>query len=92
MSDLADAVFSGQLLGHVLAGEDLTGSQILNSAMNAHVAASLVVDDNVSDLEHQLIELKTAQQVISDGGYSQSVMHGNLIESALAEEMINNLI
>ena len=92
MSDLADAVFGGQLLGHVLAGEDLTSSQILNSAMNAHVAESLVADDNPSELVQQLIELKTAQHVINDGDYSSSVIHGDLMDSGLAEEMIHDLI
>lgn len=92
MSDLANAVFSGQLLGHVLAGEDLTGSEIFNSSMNAHVAASLVADDNISELEAVLIELKTAQHVMNDGDYSPSAIHGDLIDSDLAEGMIHDLI
>lgn len=60
--------------------------------MNAHVAESLVVDDNPSELVHQLIELKTAQHTINDGDYAPSVIHGDLMDSSLAEEMINDLI
>jgi len=91
MSDLADAVFGGQLLGHVIAGEELTSSQIIDSSINAQIAASLVVDDDLSEVEHQIIELKTAQHVIESGEYSPSALHVDLIDSQLLESLVNDL-
>jgi hypothetical protein len=72
MSDLADAVFGGQLLGHVIAGEELTTSVITDSAMTADLASHLVVKDDLSTAEHQIIQAKVSQAVIFDGRYDPS--------------------
>ena len=70
MSDLADAVFGGQLLGHVIAGEELTHSVIADSAMTANLAEGMFVGDHsLSEVEHQIIEAKVAQAVAEEGSY-----------------------
>ena len=57
MSDLADAVFGGQLIGHVIAGDELTGSVITEAAMKASLSSSLVVGEpDLSPVELQILE------------------------------------
>jgi hypothetical protein len=92
MSGLANAVFGGQLLGHVIAGEELSSSQIVDSSINAQIAAPLVVDDNLSDVEHQIIEPKTAQHVIKPGDCSPSILHVGLTDSPLLDTLTSDLI
>lgn len=72
MSDLADAVFEGQLLGHVIGGEQLTTSVIADAVMTADLASNLVVEDKLSTAEHQIIQAKVSQAVVFDGQYDPS--------------------
>ena len=71
MSDLADAVFGGQLMGHVIAGEELTHSVIADAAMTADLAAGMAVasDGSLSHVEQQILEANVAQTVSEDGSY-----------------------
>ena len=68
MSDLADAVFGGQLLGHVINGEELTLPLVHDAALNAELADGLVVDDQLSPQDLNTLSAKTAQTVISSNG------------------------
>ena len=69
MSDLADAVFGGQLLGHVIAGEAMTTSVIAQAAINADLSSSLVVDPKLSQTEESILQAKVAHHTIVDGQY-----------------------
>ena len=68
MSDLANAVFGGQLMGHVIAGDELTSSVIQDAAMKASLADGLsVTDESLSDVESELLQSKVAQTVAEEG-------------------------
>ena len=69
MSDLADAVFGGQLLGHVIAGEAMTNSVIAQAAINADIASSLVVDPKLSPTAESILQAKVVHHTIVDGHY-----------------------
>jgi hypothetical protein len=69
MSDIADAVFGGQLLGHVIAGEELTTAVLTDAAMTADLAAHMVVDDDISSVEHQILQAKVAGATYAGGHY-----------------------
>ena len=70
MSDLADAVFGGQLWGHVIAGEELTTSVITDAAITAELASNLNTHHDLSSVEHDILQAKVAQQTIVDGSYN----------------------
>jgi hypothetical protein len=81
MSDLADAVFSGQLLGHVIAGQELTTSVIADAAMTASLADGLAVssDESLTDIEKQILGAKVAETVLEDGHYgANDIIHDQL--------------
>lgn len=94
MSDLANAVFGGQLMGHVIAGEDLTHSVIADAAMTADLAASmaLTTDGSLSDVEHQILEAKVAQSVIEDGTYTNSDFLHDQLDLQLDSETVNSYL
>jgi predicted membrane-bound spermidine synthase len=89
MSDLADAVFGGQLLGHVIAGQELTTSVIADAAMTADLASHMVVDDNLSTVEHEILQAKVAEQTIADGSYSSADIMTDMQSSSLADSLIS---
>lgn len=92
MSDLSDAVFSGQLMGHVIAGEELTTSLIADAARNAELASNLVASpDGLSSMEQSIIEAKTAQHTLEDGGYSSTDILADQLDAELAADLTNNL-
>ena len=84
MSDLADAVFGGQLIGHVIAGDELTGSVITEAAMKASLSSSLVVGEpDLSPVEQQILEAKVAQATASEGEYIPSDIAQDFLEAQL---------
>ncbi len=87
MSDLADAVFGGQLLGHVIAGEELTTAVITDAAINADLASHMVVDDRISSTESDILQAKVAQQTIVDGHYDADQIYGDLIDAHLSADI-----
>ena len=89
MSDLADAVFGGQLLGHVIAGQDLTTSVIVDAAMKAEMASQIVVDDDLSAVQHEIMQAKVAEQTIVDGSYSSGDLMTDMQSTSLAEKLIS---
>ena len=73
MSDLAKAVFGGQLTGHVIAGEELTQTVIADAAQAASLAEGLsVAGDSLTDTEKLILEAKVAESVAEDGSYEFS--------------------
>lgn len=89
MSDLADAVFGGQLLGHVIAGEELTASVITDAAMTAELASNLSTHHDLSSVEHEVLQAKVAQQTIADGGYSPSDCMIDIMPSNQADGLLS---
>lgn len=81
MSDLADAVFGGQLTGHVIAGEELTREVIRDAAIKANIADNLVVDNDLSPIEQQILEAKVAQATASNEQYLQSDITQDVFET-----------
>jgi hypothetical protein len=92
MSDLADAVFGGQLLGHVIAGEVLTTAVIADAAMTADLAAHMVVDDNLSLTESDILQAKVAQHTIADGCYSLDQFMNDQIHSQLSAGLADEFL
>ena len=89
MSDLADAVFGGQLLGHVIAGEELTTSVITDAAMTAELAAHMVVDGELSPTEHQIMQAKVANYVDISGHYDPSHVSQDWSDSQIASDLVD---
>lgn len=86
MSDLAVAVFGGQLLGHLVSGEELTSSVISNAAITADLASGLIGDKELSATEHQILQAKIANHVIEDGNYcASSVIHDHIDAGSSAD-------
>lgn len=84
MSDIADAVFGGQLLGHVIAGEELTASVITDAAMTADLASHLVPEDELSTAEHQILQAKVCQDVMLSGQYDPAHILVDSLETNLS--------
>lgn len=71
MSDLSDAVFGGQLLGHLISGEELTQAVITDAAMTANLSEHMIADDHgLTEVGEQILEAKVAQVVAEKGYYS----------------------
>jgi hypothetical protein len=87
MSDLADAVFGGQLLGHLIAGEELTTSVIADAAIQADLASSLVVNEHLSEAAQEIIRAKISQSVIENGSFE----HADLIDAQLDSDLAEGL-
>lgn len=92
MSDLADAVFGGQILGHVISGEELTSSFIANAAMTAELAADMVVDGEMSSAEHQIMEAKVASRLDDSGHYDAAHVSQDLYETQTAANLVEQLL
>lgn len=90
MSDLSDAVFGGQLMGHVIGGEELTASVINDAAMTADLASGLVVDHDLSSFEEQVLQAKVAQQVLQDGEYDIGNIAQDHFETQLHGDIANS--
>jgi hypothetical protein len=89
MSDLADAVFGGQLLGHVIAGEELTASVVTDAAITADLASGLVVDNDLSPIEDQILQAKISQQVAVNGDYAIGDIVLDHFEAQLHGDTVN---
>ena len=93
MSDLANAVFGGQLMGHVIAGDELTSSVIQDAAMKASLADGLsVTDESLSDVESELLQSKVAQTVAEEGHYSTTDLVHDQVEAELDAGLAEGLM
>ena len=91
MSDLADAVFGGELMGHVMAGDSLSSSAIVDAAITADLAANLIDShDHVSDAEHVILQAKVAEHVLADGEYSPCDIVHDHMQSDLDVGLVNH--
>ena len=93
MSDLANAVFGGQLIGHAIGGEELTASVVTNAAITADLASNLVqAEDGLSGVEAEILRAKIVQHVASEGDYSpQSIIHDQL-EAQIEADIVDGII
>ena len=93
MSDLADAVFGGQLMGHVIAGEELTQSVVVDAARNASIAGDIALsDDSLSKTEQQIIEARVAQKVADGESYSISDAMSDNLQAELDASLADGLL
>ncbi len=88
MSDLEAAVFGGQLMAHVIAGDELTTSVVTDAAMTADIASGLIPDQHLTDAEQQILLNKVAENTLADGGYEPA----DLISDQLFAHQADSLI
>jgi hypothetical protein len=90
MSDLADAVFSGQLTGHLISGEELDSSLLIDSAIKADLASQLVVgNEPLGDTEKAILEAKIAQNVAADGHFDQGDFMSDQLQAHLDAQLVD---
>ena len=66
MSDLAEAVFGGQLIGHVIAGDTLTTAVVTDAAITADLASHMVVGaEHLHGAQREILEAKIKSSKIS---------------------------
>ena len=92
MSDLADAVFGGQLLGYVVAGQELTTSLIADAAIKADLATHLVIDDDLSSVEQEILQAKVAGHIVNDDNYDQASIVVDHIDAGIDAGIAESLI
>ena len=93
MSDLADAVFGGQLIGHVIAGDALTSAVVTDAAITADLASHMVVgSEHLHGAQREILEAKIAQHTISDGQYQSSDIIEDHLHSQLGSGLIDSLL
>jgi len=93
MSDLADAVFGGQLLGHVISGEPLTTAAVVHAATTADLASSMVPDsEHASGIEHAILQSKIAQNVALNGDYNPSEIVNDHLHAQIDASFVNGLL
>ena len=92
MSDLADAVFNGQLMGHVISGDALTSSVLAVAAATADLASHLVMNgDHLHGVEQNILEARVAQHTLSDGEYHPGNITGDHMHAQLDSEIVHNV-
>ena len=89
MSELADAVFGGQLLGHIIAGEAMSTSVIAQAAINADLASSLVVDPKLSSTAESILQAKVAHHTIVDGHYDSGQVIDDYLQAHSFSDFMN---
>jgi hypothetical protein len=93
MSELANAVFGGQLTGHALGGEELTTSVVTNAAITADLASNLVHgEDGLSGVEAEILRAKIVQHVVSEGDYSPQSIIQDQLEAQIEADVIDGII
>jgi len=90
MSDLADAVFGGQLTGHLISGEELDSSLLIDSAIKADLASQLVVENEpLGSTEKAILQAKIAQNVAADGHYDQGDLISDQLQAHLDAQLVD---
>jgi hypothetical protein len=84
MSDLADAVFGGQLLGHVVAGDEITPALISEVEIVTDLATHMTVDNHMAPEEFQVLQAKVASHTVSEGEYDPSDITSDQFDVDLA--------
>lgn len=84
MSDLAKAVFEGQLIGHAISGDELTMATVTDAAITAEMASGLIPSTNGIDaIEESLLEARVIQKIVSEGHYDHSDIISDHLEAGL---------
>lgn len=90
MSDLVDAVFGGQLTGHLVSGEELDSSLLVNAAIKADLASQLSIDDEpMSVAEKAILQAKVAQSVADYGEYHSSEILNDQLQAHLDSQLVD---
>jgi hypothetical protein len=90
MSDLADAVFAGQLTGHLISGEELNSSLLVNAAIKAELASELAFEDGqLGTSEKAILQAKVAQDVASNGNYDTADLLNDQLQAQMDAELVN---
>ena len=90
MSDLADAVFAGQLAGHLISGEQLDSSLLIDSAIKAELVSQLVVDhEPLGATEKAILQAKVAQGVVTDGDYDATELFNDQLQAHLEAQLVD---
>lgn len=90
MSDLADALFSGQLTGHLISGEELDSALLIESAIKADLASQLVVENQpLGSTEKAILQAKIAQNVAADGHYDQGDLISHQLQAHLDAQLVD---
>jgi len=93
MSDLADAVFGGQMLGHAISGEPLTTAAVTHAAMTADLASVIAVDgDHMSGTEHDILQAKIAQSVAMHGDYNPGEIMNDHLHAHIDANLIHDFL
>ena len=92
MSDLADAVFGGQLLGHVIAGDELTASVVHDAALKASLVSDLFPGHEMLQGEHQVLAARIAEDISGHHAYTPSDMAEDVMRSHIDSEIAGPLM
>jgi hypothetical protein len=93
VSDLADALFSGQLTGHLISGEELDSSLLANTAIKAELASQLAIDDGpLGSTEKSILQAKVAQSVVADGDYNSGDLLNDQLQAHLDAQLVDPFI
>lgn len=88
MSDLADALFRAKLTGQALDGTPIDLSTVQQAAMDASLAASLHVDDELSTTEATILQAKILQNGLKGDG-SFDVDTGDIMQLQIEADMVD---
>ena len=80
MSDLADALFQAKLTGHALDGTPIDMSTVQQAAIDASLAASLHVGDELSPTEEAILQAKMIENGLEENG-SFDIDHSDLLQA-----------
>ena len=93
MSDLAEALFGGQLTGHLISGEELDSSLLVNAAIKAQLASQLAIDDgSLGAAEKAILQAKVAQGVESDGNYDSGDLLNDKLQAHLDARLVDHFL
>lgn len=91
MSDLADAVFQAKLTGHALDGTPIDISTVQQAAMDASLAASLHVDDELSPTEQAILQAKMVENAMEENG-SFDINAGDIMQAQIDAEIADTIL
>lgn len=90
MSDLSDAVFGGQLTGHLLSGAELDPSVLISSAIKADLASSLTAgDEHLGVAEKAILQAEVAHNVAIDGHYEPGDLLSDQLQAHLHAQLVD---
>lgn len=91
MSDLADAMFKAKLTGQALDGTPIDMSTVQQAAIDASLAASLHVGDELSPTEEAILQAKMIQNGMEENG-SFDVDAGDIMQAQLDADLADTFL